>query len=449
VTAVDEALGPPADRTGRLMAAIAVTAGRPRLAAHLEAHLEAFGPMPLPGRHDREWATRLVTAIGQAGLTGRGGAGFPTGRKLVAFTQRTGGRTSLRRPVVVVNLMESEPASGKDRALAIGAPHLVLDGAVLVATAVRATAVEVCVGSSHHEAARSVEAAIDERLARGVDPVPVLVARPPGRYVSGEESALTNWLSSGDARPTFRAVRPAVVRVDGRPALVDNAETLAHLAMIARFGPEWFRSVGEPDAAGTALLTVSGAVARPAVYEVALGSPLRSVLDGAGAHPELGGVLLGGYGGAWLAADRIDVPLAAGPLAQVGCTLGAGVVVALPATSCGLAETARIVHWMAGEGAGQCGPCAFGLPALADDLAILAGLSTRAPDRQLTARLHFRLGEVRGRGACRHPDGVVGLVGSALACFAGDVDRHLKERTCPGVCAPSILPLPCRAATRG
>lgn len=442
MTAVAELPCPPEASAGRLLAAMA---GPGRLGAHLER----FGLPPLPRRHDREWSARLVEAVDRAGLCGRGGAGFPTGRKLATFRELTGGRAAFRRPVVVANLMESEPASGKDRSLATGAPHLVLDGAVLAATAVRATAVEVCVSAAHEEAARSVEEALVERASRGTDPVPLRLSRPPERYVTGEESALAHWLSTGDARPTFRPERPALVRVDGRPALVDNAETLAHLALIARFGPEWFRAVGTPDAPGTALLTVSGAVARPAVYEVALGSPLRAVLAGAGAAPELAGVLLGGYGGRWLAADRLDVPLAPGPLAQEGCTLGAGVVVALPAGSCGLAETARVVHWMAGQGAGQCGPCAFGLPALADDMAALAGLSAGRPDPHLMDRLGFRLGEVQGRGACRHPDGVVGLVRSALACFAGDADRHLRHGRCPGSGAPSVMTLPRRTEDGG
>lgn len=441
MTAVGEVPAPSTASASRLMSAMVGAAGR----ARLDAHLDAFGPPPLPHRHERDWGSRLVDAVDRSGLRGRGGAGFPTGRKLATFIQLTGGRTAFRRPVVVVNLMESEPASGKDRALATGAPHLVLDGAVLVARTVRATSVEVCVGAAHGEAARSVEAAIDERAARGIDPVPVRVSRPPERYVTGEESALTNWLSTGDARPVFRLTRPAVVRVDGRPALVDNAETLAHVALIARYGPEWFRGAGRPDAPGTALLTVSGAVAHPAVYEVALGSPLRTVLSGAGAEPELAGVLLGGYGGSWLQPGLVDVPLAPEPLAGVGCTLGAGVVVALPVTSCGLAETARIVHWMAGQGAGQCGPCAFGLPALADDVAALAGLSGAAADRHLMDRLRFRLGEIRGRGACRHPDGVVGLVSSALSCFGHDVERHLRSGPCPGAAAPSVLPTPRRA----
>lgn len=440
MTAVGEAPARPSAHAGRLTAAMAGTTRRSRL----DAHLDAYGPAPLPSRRSRDWAAHLVDAVDRAGLRGRGGGGFPTGRKVATFAQLAAGRTALRRPLVVANLMESEPASGKDRALAVGAPHLVLDGAVLLAQAVRAAGVEICVSDAHHEAARSIEQAVGERAARGLDPLPVRVARPPERYVTGEESALVNWLGTGDARPTYRPTQPAVVRVDGRPALVDNGETLAHVALIARYGPEWFRALGTPDAPGTALVTVSGAVSRPAVYEIPLGTPLRDVLAQAGASGDLAGVLLGGYGGAWLPPHLAGVPLAPGTLGEVGCTLGAGVVVAVPATSCGLAETARIAHWMAGQGAGQCGPCAFGLPALADNMAQLAGLSSLPPDRQLVDRLRFRLGEVAGRGACRHPDGVVGLVRSALACFAADVDRHLRHQTCPGALAPSVMPFPRR-----
>jgi NADH:ubiquinone oxidoreductase subunit F (NADH-binding) len=417
-----------ASDTARLLAGVDDPAWRPGLAHHLAT----YGALPLR-RGDRRWADALVAALGEAGLTGRGGAGFPTAVKIDGVRRRR------QRPLVAVNLMEGEPASFKDRTLAVRAPHLVLDGAELVAAAVNAHHVVVCVARDHRAAVEAIEDAVSERQAAGLTTSGLQVRTPPGRYVAGEESALAHWLDGGESRPTFRPDRPATVRVNRRPALVDNAETLAHVALIARYGASWFRGAGTLEAPGTTLVTVTGAVAAPGVTEVPMGTPVRSVLAAARPTAELGAALLGGYGGTWLPARAFDAPLEPGRLSRLGQTLGAGVLVALPRASCGLAETARIAHYMASESAGQCGPCVFGLPDLAADL---TALTTGRAGPSLLDRLHHRLEAVEGRGACRHPDGVVRLVRSALAAFGADVDHHLRHGPCAGVGAPSVLTFP-------
>jgi NADH:ubiquinone oxidoreductase subunit F (NADH-binding) len=390
----------------------------------LAAHRAAFGPLPAYP------AGALVGVVERAGLRGRGGAGFPTGRKLAAVAAAAG----RRRPVVVANGCEGEPASAKDRTLLAVAPHLVLDGAVLAAVALGAGEVVVAV---HRGAGAGVHRAVAER--RG-DPVPVRVAEVPRRYVASEESALVHFLTAGDARPTTVPPRPFERGVDGRPTLVDNVETLAHLARIAYHGPDWFRRYGTPTDPGTGLVTVGGAVRVPGVYEVAMGRPVGEILDGAGGAAEpLGAVLVGGYFGAWVPMPQAArVALAHDPDPDTGVTRGAGVLLALPARACGWAETARVLRYLAQESAGQCGPCRFGLPAVADDVAAVA--AGRA-DAAVYRRLRGRLGVIPGRGACRHPDGAVRLAASALGAFAGDLDAHLAGRPCPGVPHP-VLPLP-------
>ncbi|HLN15491.1 MAG TPA: NADH-ubiquinone oxidoreductase-F iron-sulfur binding region domain-containing protein [Acidimicrobiales bacterium] len=414
---------------GRLLAGLADPEGASGLAGHLRVH----GPLPRPRGARRTALPELAALLAEAGLTGRGGAAFPAAKKLEAVGARR------RRPVVVVNAMEGEPASKKDLVLATHAPHLVLDGAELLAEASHAAAVYVCVASDQPAAARAYERAIDERRRSGLSTATEL-RLPPGRYVAGEESALLHWLAGGEAVPTFRPPgRPPRPSVGPRPALVHNAETHAHVALVARHGPAWFRSLGTAEAPGTTLVTVSGAVARPGVLEVPLGTPVGEVLASAGGSPPPA-VLLGGYGGTWLSGAHLDTPLAPAPLAERGATLGAGVVVALPDDGCGVAETARVARWMAGESAGQCGPCAFGLPAVADDLEQLAF----GQRRDSGARLASRLEAIVGRGACRHPDGVVRLVRSALRVFADDMARHLDEGPCPSAHRASVLVLPAR-----
>jgi NADH:ubiquinone oxidoreductase subunit F (NADH-binding) len=391
--------------------------------ASLRDHLDVYGPLPRrPGRPGF-----LADAVTESGLTGRGGAGFPTGTKMHAVAEG-------RRPAVVVaNGVEGEPASAKDHALLARSPHLVLDGAVLAAEAVRADVVHMCLPRTSPRLAGLVRAAIAERQRSGVGP-PIQVHDVPPHYVSSEETALVRWLNGGEARPAGGLTRPYQRGVRRRPTLVDNVETLAHIALIARFGPSWFRQAGLPDDPGTMLATISGAVVRPGVYEIALGTPIGDLLAISQAAPDVTAVLVGGYFGTWHALpDVAGLPMSAARLRGVGASPGAGVLVALPASACGLVETARVLGYLAAQSADQCGPCYFGLPAIAQDFAQLAAGCPKGP---VLERLDRRLGQLTGRGACRHPDGAVRLAGSALAAFAADVHAHARH-------------MPCRAARRG
>jgi NADH:ubiquinone oxidoreductase subunit F (NADH-binding) len=382
----------------------------------LAAHLEAYGPSPAEAGH-------LIAEVEAAGVRGRGGAGFPTALKLAAVARG-------RRAVVVVNATEGEPASAKDKVLLAHAPHLVLDGASLAGEAVGAQEVIVAVERSHPEMIAGVEAALAERRHAGIDRLPFRVVGTPSRYVAGEETALVHWLNGGEARPTFTPPRPFERGVAGRPTLVDNAETLAHVALVGRYGAAWYRSEGTADDPGTTLLTITGAVARPGVYEVAGGSPMRDALDAAGADlVQTQAVLVGGYFGTWISAGvAAQVDLSAASLRQAGTSLGCGVLVALPVGACGLGESARVARWMADQNAGQCGPCVNGLPAIADDLDGLAA-GGRAAGRA-GRDLPTLLGLVNGRGACRHPDGVVRFVQSALRVFSDEVAMHHHRGPC-------------------
>ena len=417
--------------------ALPVRAGTlPRLlfnppARALAAHVERFGPLPTR-------PADLIDAVARAGLRGRGGAGFPTAIKLDAVARRS-------RAVVVANGTEGEPTSAKDKTLLTLAPHLVLDGAVMAAQAVGAQRVIVCVERSSAAAIDALHGALAERGDARLDRVPLELALTPNRYVGGEESALVHWLNGGDAKPTFVPPRPFERGVGGRPTLVDNVETLAHLALIGRYGAAWWRSVGTAEDPGSALVSVSGAVARPVVCEVPLGTPLTDVLRAAGGSlGSVRAVLVGGYFGTWIPADAIDgVRLGVDSLARAGASLGCGALVVLPAEACGLWEVARVTRWLASQSAGQCGPCVFGLPAIADamDALVSADRSDHA-ERQLVRWL----GMVKGRGACKHPDGAARFVESSLRVFAGEIARHRGQGPCPpGV---PVLPVPAPGAWR-
>lgn len=234
----------------------------------------------------------------------------------------------------------------------------------------------------------------------------------------------------------------------GRPTLVQNVETLAHLALIARHGADWFRTTGDPAEPGTLLLTVSGAVARPGVYELPTGRPVAAALEAAGGSTgPLAALLVGGYFGTWLpVADALPLPLTQAALREAGGSLGAGILLALPAEACGLAETAHVLGYLAGESARQCGPCLHGLPAIAGALHRLAHGPVAA---DTAANLTRWLGLVPGRGACRHPDGAVRLAASALRVFAPDVAGHAAGRPCAAAARPPLLPVAPRDAEGG
>jgi NADH:ubiquinone oxidoreductase subunit F (NADH-binding) len=414
----------PAARLPRLLAGIGAQP------ADLRWHERQYGPMPILRR-----AGRLIDVVEASGLTGRGGAGFPAGRKMRSVAAGPGSK------VLVANGAEGEPASLKDRLLLSRLPHLVLDGMTLAAEAVGANEAHLCVHGTEDGLLDRLDLAVQERLAAGLDPVPIQLTGIPGRYVSSEQSSIVQFLNGGPAKPTFSPPRPHEQGVHGNPTLVHNVETLAHLALIARYGDRWFRGAGVPSAPGSMLVTVSGAVARPGVYEVEMGTPIGQLVGLAGGPAEpLQALVAGGYFGAWLPVQVAwPVPMTHASLKAAGGALGAGIVIALPASSCPIAETARVVRYLAEENAGQCGPCVFGLPALANALADLAYADGRDGGVEQVATL---LPLIERRGACRHPDGVTQLVRSLLRAFPGHARGHERSGSCGGVGRSPLLPLP-------
>jgi NADH:ubiquinone oxidoreductase subunit F (NADH-binding) len=378
----------------------------------LAEHMRVHGDLP------RRTSQELIEAIEHSGLRGRGGADFPTARKLRAVA------ASRRAGAVVVNGSETEPASAKDRLLLSRLPHLVLDGAVLAAGAVGAPGVIVQVGESGGASLAALEAAL---AARDRDPVTISLVVAPEGYVAGEESAVMHYLNGGRPLPTFVPPRPYQRGYRGRPTLVQNPETLAQVALVARFGEHWYRELGTSADPGSALVTISGAVGAPGVYELAFGTPLTSLLDAAGGETEpLRAILVGGYFGTWVEASRaLELRLAREDLRSVGCSLGAGVLIALGESSCGLHESARVIDYLARQSAGQCGPCTYGLRAIADSVAAIASGVAHPRERERVERWAT---EVRGRGACHHPDGATRFILSALEVFGPEVADHRRQR---------------------
>jgi NADH:ubiquinone oxidoreductase subunit F (NADH-binding) len=400
----------------------------------LDAHLQIHGELPHEPRRRRREAP-LIELVEQAGLRGHGGAAFPTARKLRAVA------AARRRAIVVVNAAEGEPASLKDRTLCQMAPHLMLDGAELAARAVGADEVLVCVCESSPASIDNVGEAIVQRRGLHDAQVALNLSVVPAGYVAGQESALVNHLDGGPAIPKFTSPPLFEQGVRRRPTLIANAETFAHLALIARHGSDWFRALGTSTQPGSALVTLSGPVEHPGVYEIEHGASLASVVAAAGGlstRPRA--ALIGGYAGTWIDGLLLKgVALSDEHLAPHGASLGAGVVTLLSENACPVAETVRVATWLADEGAGQCGPCVNGLGALAGTLReMLAG----SADGNSAKRIERLAALTSRRGACGHPDGAVRFVLSSLQTFGGEFADHARHGPCEACEAPAELALP-------
>jgi NADH:ubiquinone oxidoreductase subunit F (NADH-binding) len=394
----------------------------------LTSHRARLGPAARPG------LAALIQACEAVALQGRGGAGFPFATKLRAAARlravtrsdlRAVTRSDLRavtrrRAVVVVNAAEGEPASAKDRALMVRAPHLVLDGAAAAAHALGAKEVHVVVPAAWPAVGQALRTALSERRA-AAEPLRWKEHTAQDWFVAGQARAVLELLGGRENLPVTAWQPEAVRGLGGRPTLLSNAETFAQVAAIARLGPQAYARHGWPGSPGTVLLTVGGDGPAPYVLEVPGGSPLRDALPGA--RSTQCPVLLGGYHGAWLTTtDVASATLDRVGLRAAGFTLGAGVVLPLGHDECPVQRTAGIVKYLAGQSAGRCGPCRFGLPALADELDRLAlGQDTTTRLRELT-------GLVTGRGACAHPDGTARLVASLMSAFPDEVTRHVNGR---------------------
>jgi NADH:ubiquinone oxidoreductase subunit F (NADH-binding) len=271
------------------------------------------------------------------------------------------------------------------------------------------------------------------------------VVAGPDRYVAGEASAIVQHLSGGPALPTMSPYRTAERGVRGRPTLLANAETFAHLALVARHGAGWFRAVGTDAEPGTALAAVRGAVREPGVVEVPLGTPMAELLARVGGTTgAVGSFLVGGYAGSWLPSGAVEVlAVSRASMTAHGADLGVGLVVALPADRCPVAETARLLDWLASESTGQCGPCINGLPAIASGF---GDLVTGEAGAEGLDRLHRWAGMVAGRGACHHPDGAVRLLLSTLAVHGDHLRDHARRGPCPDLASSPVCPLPPSAA---
>jgi NADH:ubiquinone oxidoreductase subunit F (NADH-binding) len=363
----------------------------------------------------------LLTEVESSGLLGRGGAGFPLGRKL--RTVRDNGRLARTGTVAIANGEEGEPASIKDRWLLRHRPHLILDGLRLAVAMVAAD--RAVVYMSDRQAAQAVKTALDELDSDAFSGAAVAVRLVDPGYIAGEETAAVRALNGGPVKPTDKPPRPYQAGVDGRPTLVSNVETLANLPFLHERGAAAFRSQGTSQSPGTFLVTITGAGRPPGLYEVPHGLPFPELLAFHGISPEhIRGVLMGGYFAGLLNRTVLDATLDHETLRGLGSGLGAGAICVLT-DDCPVAVAASVLGYFDRENAGQCGSCFNGTAAMAAAAAALRDGVATAED---VSRLRRWSVVLRGRGACATLDAATNTAGSLLDQFPDEVARHLDNR---------------------
>ncbi|ORV29334.1 NADH dehydrogenase [Mycolicibacterium conceptionense] len=384
----------------------------------LDAYRNAGGYAPLA---DPE---HLLDEVQAGGLLGRGGAAFPMAVKL--RTVRDNGRRAAAGTVVIANGEEGEPASIKDRWLLRNRPHVVLDGLRLAAAVVGADRAVVYVSDPH--AAECVERALAETAADLGGPGIELVTVAPG-YVAGEETAAVHVVNGGPAKPTDKPPRPFEEGVAGKPTLISNVETLAHLAYLHQHGAQSFREHGTDSSPGTFLATITGAGRPPALYEIPHGISFADLLTLHGVAPDrVRGVLMGGYFAGLVNRDILGAALDHESVRALGSGLGCGAIGILT-DDCPVAVAAAVLAYFDRENAGQCGSCFNGTAAMA---AVVTGLRDGTATDEDLERLKRWSVVLRGRGACATLDGAANVAASLLAQFPDLVQRHLENgcQTC-------------------
>jgi NADH:ubiquinone oxidoreductase subunit F (NADH-binding)/NADH:ubiquinone oxidoreductase subunit E len=401
--------------------------GTPRLSADL-GRVDPYTPRPYAAlekalSHGSDGVWQIVKA---SGLRGRGGAYFPVGTKW-----ETARNTPAEKKFLLVNAEEGEPGIYKDRHLLEGDPHRVVEGVLIAALGMGATHVYIFVNGEARLSYDRLLAALERARALGVVHVPVEVRLGAGGYVLGEETALINAIHGMRAEPLARPPFPAVSGLQSSPTVINNTESLANLPDILLNGVDWFRSLGGDANPGTKLVNLAGAVRRPGLYEVPLGTPLRDILDecGGGASTELGSLLVGGPSGSILPVSALDTPFDVQPLQAIGGVLGAGGIVPLPNDECPVHAVRELIAYNARESCGKCTPCREGTVRLLDAFDHLNPASREVID-ELNDVLAFA--SLCGLGQMA-PNPVRAL----LKHFPETIEQHERGYCATGQCARS------------
>ena len=378
----------------------------------------------------------IIKEVSEAGLRGRGGAGFPTGKKWF-FT-----RECAEQPhYLILNGGEDEPGSTKDRLLMENLPHLVIEGVIIAACAIGASKAYLYINANYEAAIKSITDALAEAKAGGYLGQTVMgspytldieLVPAPHNYVAGEDTAVLEVIEGKKAWPRQKPPFPVTVGLFGKPTLINNVETLANVPPIVLRGVEWYRNFGTPDSPGTMIFSLNDDVNRPGIYELPFGTPLRHLIEDCGGGIKSGkkikAIMPAAPSSAYLPADKIDTPLDHNSMREAGSALGCGVVHLVPEGTCIVEEVLKISEFFTAECCGQCPACRMETNAL-------TSLLKKVQQGQGGQPLLEQFGKViafnRGKGFCTLISMPGPPIESALKLFPEDFQSHLETGECP------------------
>jgi len=378
----------------------------------------------------------VIEEIKRAGLRGRGGAGFPTGKKWeMVATHRESER------YFVCNAGEHEPGTYKDRRLLRHNPHQLVEGIAIGTFAVGAKESFVFMNGAFAEEIELLKQAIHDAKRQGFlgsnirgtgFSCDIQIFIGPDTYVAGEETALLEAMQGREAKPKHKPpFYPTVFGLYGKPTVVNNVETLSNIPHILSHGAEWFRSFGTKTCPGMMLFSLSGDVNHPGVYELPLGIPLRKLIYDYGGGIKDGRTLKAVYPGgpsqAFLTPKDIDVPMDFDSLKAIGSGLGSAGVIVLDDTNCMVEQTLKFCNFFKDESCGQCPPCKMGTRYLHQILDKIEAGHGKPEDLQTLQQLS---GFVKGRGDCTVITGAAVAVECSLRHFPDEFESHIKEHRC-------------------
>ena len=381
----------------------------------------------------------VVQAVLDSHLRGRGGAGFPTGRKWTFVPQ---GEHAVHPTYLVINADEMEPGTFKDRVLLEGNPHQLIEGIILGAYAIQADIAYIFLRQEYTTAARRCSRAIAEAYARGYLGRNILgtsfslelyLHSSAGRYICGEETAMLNALEGRRATPRAKPPFPPVVGLWGKPTIVNNVETICNVPHIIEHGADWFRQLSRSVDGGTKIYGVSGRVKKPGTWELPMGATIREVLEehagGMRDGFKLRALIPGGASTDFMPADQLDVKMDFDSMEAAGSRLGTGTMIILDDLTCPVGMVLNLMRFFAQESCGWCTPCREGLPWLVRILDAIENGRGELKDMEVLKR-HTGLLEP-GHTFCALAPGAMEPLQSALKFFEDDFLRHIREKRCP------------------
>lgn len=379
----------------------------------------------------------VIAEIQKAGLRGRGGAGYPAWKKWEMVA-----KSNHATRYLCANAGEHEPGTFKDRHLIQKNPHLLIEGALIAAYAIGAREAYLYVNGSFHEETEIIKKAMVEAKEEsywgehifGKDVSIDLKFSPgTGSYVAGEETGMLEVIEGREARPRQKPpYYPSYMGLYNKPTVVNNAETLANVPLIIRNGADWYRGIGTGESCGTVLFSLSGDVNRPGVYELPLGTPLRTLIEKFGCGVKDGrsikAVLPGGPSNGLVTEQNLDVRLDFESLKAIGSGIGSGGVIVYSDQACMVRTMLEFERFFARESCGQCPPCQLGTQNLATILQRFEDGQGTLDDLAYIAQL---CGIVKGRGYCYLVTGAAILLESSMKHFRHEYELHIHQKGCP------------------